>query len=51
MPALTNPRWERFAQCIVLGLGNEPYSNGRAYVAAGYKPQNRNSQVRPQAGC
>lgn len=40
MPALANPRWERFAQCIVLGLTNgnsrETYSQGRAYIAAGY---------------
>jgi len=39
MPALANPRWERFAQAIVEGLANgdrKPYSQGRAYIAAGY---------------
>jgi|SRR6516164_5059318 len=39
MPALDNRRWERFAQAIVEGLANgdrKPYSQGRAYIAAGY---------------
>jgi Zn-dependent peptidase ImmA (M78 family) len=39
MPALDNPRWERFAQAIVEGLAKgdrKPYSQGRAYIAAGY---------------
>lgn len=36
MAALSNPRWERFARAIVHGLGDAPYSQGRAYVAAGY---------------
>src|SRR5215475_4240644 len=39
MPALANPRWERFAQCLVEGLLNghrKPFSHGRAYIAAGY---------------
>lgn len=36
MPALSNPRWERFAHCIWQGLGDEYSSQGRAYVAAGY---------------
>src|SRR4029453_7418359 len=39
MPTLDNPRWERFAQVIVEGLANgdcKPYSQGRAYIAAGY---------------
>ena len=39
MPALANPRWERFAQAIVEGSANgerKPYSQGRAYIAAGY---------------
>src|SRR5262244_2907102 len=39
MPALANPRWERFAQLIVEGLMNgdrKAYSQGRAYIAAGY---------------
>jgi hypothetical protein len=40
MPALANPRWERFAQLIVIGLLNgdrKSYSQGRAYIAAGYE--------------
>ena len=40
MPPLDNPRWERFAQCIVEGLVNgdrKSYSQGRAYIAAGYE--------------
>ena len=39
MPALANPRWERFAQCLVEGLLNghrTSFSHGRAYIAAGY---------------
>ena len=39
MPALKNPRHERFAQLIFEGLTNgEPksYSQSRAYIAAGY---------------
>jgi len=39
MPALANPRWERFAQCLVEGLLNghrNSFSHGRAYIAAGY---------------
>ena len=39
MPTLDNPRWERFAQALVEGLTNgdgKPYSQGRAYNAAGY---------------
>lgn len=36
MPALANPRHERFARAIVVGLGQEPWSQGRAYIAAGY---------------
>ena len=39
MPALANPRWERFAQCLVEGLLNghrKSFSHGRAYIAAGY---------------
>jgi len=40
MPPLDNPRWELFAQKIVEGLVNghrEAFSQGRAYIAAGYK--------------
>ena len=39
MPALQNPRHERYAQLIVEGLANgdsKPYSQSRAYIAAGY---------------
>jgi hypothetical protein len=39
-PPLDNPRWELFAQKIVEGLVNghrEAFSQGRAYIAAGYK--------------
>src|SRR5215472_15615718 len=39
MPALKNPRHERYAQLIVEGLANgesKPYSQSRAYIAAGY---------------
>jgi hypothetical protein len=39
MPALQNPRHERYAQLIVEGLANgdsKPYSQTRAYIAAGY---------------
>src|SRR5262249_18889001 len=39
MPALKNPRHERYAQLIVEGLNNghpKPYSQSHAYLAAGY---------------
>src|SRR5262249_25660481 len=39
MPALPNPRHERYAQLIVEGLADgdsKPYSQSRAYIAAGY---------------
>jgi hypothetical protein len=39
MPVLPNPRHERYAQLIVEGLANgdsKPYSQSRAYIAAGY---------------
>jgi len=39
MPVLPNPRHERYAQLIVEGLNNgdpKPYSQSRAYIAAGY---------------
>jgi hypothetical protein len=39
MPALQNPRHEHYAQLIVEGLANrdiKPYSQSRAYIAAGY---------------
>jgi hypothetical protein len=40
MPALPNPRHERFAQLIFLSLCNgeqKPYAQGRAYLAVGYQ--------------
>src|SRR2546430_730069 len=40
MPALPNPRHERFAQLIFLNLCNgeqNPYSQSRAYLAVGYQ--------------
>src|SRR6266446_1220026 len=42
MPALPNPRHERFAQLIFLNLCNgepKPYSTPRAYITAGYSPK------------
>jgi hypothetical protein len=52
MPALDNPRWERFAQAIVEGLANgdrKPYSQGRAYIAAGYTAKDQGK--RGSRGC
>jgi len=46
MSALANPRHERFARAIVIGLGTpnrEGYSHGKAYKRAGYLSSNRNS--------
>jgi len=40
MPALKNPRHERFAQLIFLNLCNgdyKPYAQGHAYLAVGYQ--------------
>jgi hypothetical protein len=39
MPVLPNPRYEAFAQAIFAGLSRDgsPYSQGRAYIAAGYR--------------
>jgi len=44
MPVLSNPRWERFAQCIVQGLAESggKYSQRQAYKAAGYSTTNNN---------
>jgi terminase small subunit-like protein len=38
MPALENIKWERFCQAIVKGVAknDQKFSQGRAYVAAGY---------------
>ena len=43
MPALKNPRWERFAQAIVDGLANGG-SQAQAYEAAGYSTQGHSSE-------
>lgn len=43
MPALSKPRWERFAQAIAAGLGDDRWSQGRAYQAVGYNVSNQNS--------
>ena len=42
MPALTNPRWERFAQVLVAGIEGKPIPGSAAYLEAGYtaKPGN-----------
>ena len=50
MPALSNPRHERFAQLIVEGLMNgdrRAYSQGRAYIAAGYDAAAQQKQQHP----
>lgn len=42
MPALKNPRHERFAQLIFEGITNgeaKPYYQQRAYLAVGYTPK------------
>src|SRR5215472_9386001 len=42
MPALKNPRHERFAQLIFEGISSgepKPYYQQRAYVAVGYTPK------------
>ena len=44
MPALTNPRWERFAQAIVAGLSDtDRPSQAGAYRMAGYSAKPGNS--------
>jgi hypothetical protein len=48
MPELDNPRWEAFAQAIVIGIANghdKPYSQGRAYQAAGYYAKGMSAKV------
>jgi hypothetical protein len=48
MSALDNPRWEAFAQAIVIGIANghdKPYSQGRAYQAAGYYAKGMSAEV------
>jgi hypothetical protein len=58
MPALANPRHERFAQLIVEGLMNgerKAYSQGRAYIAPATKPKMRENaaaqQKQPHLDC
>jgi phage terminase small subunit len=43
MPALKNPRWERFAQAIVDGLANGG-SQAKAYESAGYSTEGHSSE-------
>src|SRR5262245_12642127 len=44
MPALSNPHHKAFAQAIFAGLSDgQGYSQGRAYLAAGYQVSNANS--------
>jgi hypothetical protein len=43
MPALKNPRWERFAQAIAEGLGNGS-TQAKAYESAGYKTHGHASE-------
>jgi Terminase small subunit len=42
MPALDNPRWERFCQLIVFG---DIASNKQAYIEAGYKARDNGAEV------
>ena len=48
MPPLKKPRWEAFAQAIVIGIANghdKPYSQGRAYQAAGFYAKGMSAEV------
>jgi hypothetical protein len=48
MPALPNPRHERFAQLIFLGILNgdqKPYYQQRAYLAVGYTPKDVGKRI------
>jgi hypothetical protein len=42
MPALHNPRWEKFCQIIVFG---DVTSQKQAYIEAGYKARNHSAEV------
>jgi hypothetical protein len=54
MPALQNPRHERYAQLIFEGLtngGSKPYSQSRAYIAAGYTARDTDRNHRSAQAC
>jgi len=47
MPALDNPRWERFAQCLVASLSDKPAGKNTfkaAYIAAGYSARGHSAE-------
>jgi hypothetical protein len=47
MPALKNPRWERFAQCLVASLSDKPEGKNTfkaAYIAAGYSARGHSAE-------
>ena len=47
MPALANPRWERFAQCLVASLSDKPAGKNTfkaAYIAAGYSARDHSAE-------
>src|SRR5262245_66695403 len=46
MPALANPRWERFAQCLVASLSDKLGKNTfkAAYIAAGYSARGHSAE-------
>ena len=47
MPALLNPRWERFSQLVASGLANNllGFTQADAYKAAGYKANGHSAEV------
>ena len=54
MPALQNTRHERYAQLIVEGLNHgdpKPYSQSRAYIAAGYTAKDCRQTQRISPSC
>jgi hypothetical protein len=47
MPALANPRWERFAQSLVASLSDKPEGKNTfkaAYIAAGYSARGHSAE-------
>jgi hypothetical protein len=47
MPALANPRWERFAQCLVASLSDKLEGKNTfkaAYIAAGYSARGHSAE-------
>jgi tetrahydromethanopterin S-methyltransferase subunit G len=47
MPVLDNPRWERFAQCLVASLSDKPEGKNTfkaAYIAAGYSARGHSAE-------